>query len=95
MAVSKKTLSLHLTYGSPQIDTVILTPGNGDYLYIWNIVIESDGDYELKFSTSGSVIKGTGGIMGATGVNKQGVVDESLLLTCAANTTIRILFDEV
>lgn len=97
MAQSKKTLSLHVTYGTAQTDTVILTPGTGDYLFIWNVIVEApaDGAYEIKFPTSGLVIEGIGGTKGSYGVNKSGNDDESLELTCAANTTVRILFDEI
>jgi hypothetical protein len=95
MAQSKKTASLHVTFDTAQVDTDILTPSGNDYLFIWNVIVESEGEYDLKFPTSGSVIKGVGGIMGATGINKQGLDDEPLQLTCAANTTVRILFDEV
>ena len=97
MAQSKKTLSLHVTFGTAQTDTVVLTPGSGDYLFIWNVIVEAPdvGTYELKFPTSGLVVEGIGGTTGSYGVNKSGNDDEDLEFTCPANTTLRILFDEI
>jgi hypothetical protein len=95
MGTSKKTTSFHETYGSAQTDTDIITPNGGDALFIWSVVVDSPGVYSLHFPTSGLVIEGKGGLMGAVPINKLGAASESLQLTCPAGTTVRILYDEV
>jgi hypothetical protein len=95
MGLAKKTTSMHVTYGVPQVNTTLIDPSSNNYVYIWSLVIEADGAYDIHFLSSGDIIKGNGGIMGAVGINKQGLVDEIVQITCDGNTTVRIMFDEV
>ena len=95
MGKAKKTTSMHVTYGVPQVNTTLIDPSHGDYIFIWSVVIEADGAYDVHFLSSGDIIKGVGGIMGAVGINKAGLVDEIVQITCDGNTTVRIMFDEV
>lgn len=95
MGLSKKTHSVHAEFATAQVDTVLVDVNSGDYVYVWSLVIEADSYYEVKFSGGTKVITGVGGITGAVALNKQGPVGEDLIITCDANTTVRILFDEV
>jgi hypothetical protein len=95
MGLVKKTTSLHETFTTAQVDTSIITPSNNDYVFIWSIIVEAEGAYTISFPTSGLIIEGIGGVTGAVGINKQGEDNEDVKITCDANTTIRIMFDEV
>lgn len=95
MGLAKKTTSLHQTFTTSQTNVDIISPPGGDYLFIWSAIIEATGAYELKFPVSGSIIKGSGGALGIMGVNKQGLPSETVQITCDANTTIRVMFDEI
>ena len=95
MATSKKVLGFYETFGTAQSEVDIITPTNGDYIFVWMICIESDGYYKLYFPTAGLLIEGNGGITGSANVCKYGADDEPVKLTCDANTTVRVLYHEV
>jgi len=62
---------------------------------MWNVIVTSSGDYKIEFSDSGVVIEGSGGTTGSYLVNKKGNANELLKVTCAADTIIDALVDEI
>lgn len=84
-------------YSQSQSDLTIITPSSGQKLYIWQVVIESEGTVTVEFLTSNKIVAEllAAGKMGVSNMDKLGEAGEVLSLTCAANTTITVLYDEV
>jgi hypothetical protein len=83
-------------YTNSQTDLAIITPASGKKIYVWEAVIESESSGEVEFLTSViKVVSTDSSSRNKVGVHKEGAVDEVLSLTCGANTTVRILYEEI
>ncbi|MBN1467749.1 MAG: hypothetical protein JW924_03405 [Fusobacteriaceae bacterium] len=80
------------TYTQAQNKTIIITPTEGKKLYIWKSIINGDNSGKLEFIPSALIVKQGGG---SNPNNSEGAIDEGLSLTCEAQTTIIILYDEI
>jgi len=90
-------MTFRQTYTQAQEDTVIITPSSGKKIFIWSIIIETENNAILDFLTSEILVyeKPNAGKIINHNVCKEGAINEVLSLTCGANTTIKILYDEV
>jgi hypothetical protein len=88
------------TISEDKTDFTIITPSSGKAIYFWQIVLDASGNdtgATLNFLTSAIQVakvdgKGSVGIMNP---DKQGAIDEVLSITCGADTSVKILYDEV
>lgn len=87
--------SVHQEYGTSQSNTTLFTPASGKVCYVWNLIVTATGDYKIEFPDSGVVMEGSGGTTGSYLLNKQGNANELLKVTCAADTIIDALVDEI
>lgn len=84
------------TYETAQSDLAIVTPSSGKKLYLWQLILSADNGAELDFLTSEVLVaKIDKGSIGFSNLDKTGAIDEVLSLTCGANTTVKILYDEI
>lgn len=85
------------TYAESQNEVAIVTPSSNKKIYIWQVIIETATNASCAFLTSAKeiLILANAGSTGAMNVDKVGATDEAISLTCGANTTIKILYDEV
>lgn len=85
------------TYNSAQENATIITPSSGKAIYVWQTSIHTTGMSSAKFLISDKEIESLGykSGWGPQLVDVQGAVDEVLSITCPANTTVKIFYEEV
>ena len=92
-AVTKK-----IVYETSQTDTVLMSPASSKSIFVWRGILKTteSGDTIVKFATSGDIIiSGIKGNRANNNINMEGAVDEEVLITCPANTTVILLVDEI
>lgn len=97
--MAKGTVTFKETYGTAQTDTVVLSPASPKQIVVWGAKLETteDGTAEIKFATSGDIIlsRSLTGSTKATNMFLEGATDEDIIVTCPANTTVTVFFDEL
>ena len=100
--MAKGAVTVKEVFTDAQVDTIIATPKNDQAFVVWNCIIRSSNTENVtpptvvKFA-GGQVIKeitGRGGT-GASNFFKEGDLNESITITCPANTTVIMFLDEV
>ena len=84
-------------YTEVQINTEMISPSSGKSLFIWQIIMEASGEALVEFAPSGidvAQLNGAGSI-GISNPDCEGQIGESLTISCPANTTVKVLYDEV
>jgi len=87
-----------LVYETSQTDAVLLSVSSSKSLFVWNCWLENteDGLTFIKYETSEDTVLEFDGIGGGIHqVNLFGAIDENIIITCPANTTVVVLFDEI
>jgi hypothetical protein len=84
-------------FATTQTDTILVACPNGRNLYIWNVIVDSGSGSEtlIKLGSSPNTEICTvpeSCSMGVTCVNILGGQDEDILITCPADTTVRIQY---
>jgi hypothetical protein len=90
-------MNLIATYETAQTDLAIITPSSGKKVYLWQVVLTAEDGVELNFLTSVLQVAKIekNGSVGIMNPDKNGAIDEVLSLTCGANATVKILYDEI
>ena len=90
-------MTFNQTYTEEQIQTQMIVPASGMSIYVWQIILESEGEAIVEFRPSGIKVAEleNGGKLGASNSNITEAPDEPLTITCVANTTVRVLYDEI
>lgn len=90
-------MNLIATYETAQTDLSIITPSSGKKIYLWQVVLTAEDGVELNFLTSVLQVAKIekNGSIGIMNPDKNGAIDEVLSLTCGANATVKILYDEI
>ncbi len=82
-------------YATSQTNLSIIIPSSGKRIYVWNIIIHTETSVSLEFLISNLILSNQDGTRIPNEEVREGAIDESLSLTCGANTTTIILYDEI
>jgi len=83
------------TYDEQEEETII-TPAEGKRIVVWNIKARYANNIVLGFASRELLaLSGDGEIINPSMFSNEGGIDESLVLSCGAGTTIKILYEEV
>lgn len=94
--MDKGTITIREEYTTAQTDTVLDTPSSSKRFVIWGAILKSpEGIAEVKFTNSGDIIISGAGDIGSSNIGGEGEVGESISITCPANTTIALMYDEL
>ena len=81
------------TFNSPQTDTVIIEAGNNS-IYIWNVSIKAPNSAQVEFNDGDGILSLDGlGEIGMVNSNQLGAPGVDVIITCPADTEIRILYE--
>jgi hypothetical protein len=94
MAVIGQMQTVKEEYAESQTDTVLIACPNGRSIFVWNIaVVTGDGsDTIFKFGTNEFASWGPSGRGSGLNLCTLGGQNEDVVISCPANTTIRLQY---